>query len=103
MKNIFTSKGNAKVCPNDIEVWYHKTTSYCGESLNILGPKIWNHQPSNIQSVTSSQKVRGILIHGFDLNVNAASAEWLILIVIISFFMYLLYTFYTMSNFIVYF
>ena len=53
MKNIFISKANAKVRPNDIEVRYHKTTSYGGESLNTLGLKIWHHHPSNIKSETS--------------------------------------------------
>ena len=53
MQNISVLKGNTKFCPNDIEVRYHKTTSYGDESLNILGAKIWNHCPSNIQSKTS--------------------------------------------------
>ena len=53
MQNISVLKGNTKFCPNDIEVRYHKTTSYGDESLNILGAKIWNHRPSNIQSKTS--------------------------------------------------
>ena len=40
MKNMLTSKANAKVRPIDIEVRYYKTTSYGDKSLNILGPEI---------------------------------------------------------------
>ena len=43
IKNICIPKANAKVHQNDTEFRYHKTTSYEGESLNILGPKKWNH------------------------------------------------------------
>ena len=38
MKNKFTSNTNAKVHPNDIVVWYHKSTSYDDKSLKVLGP-----------------------------------------------------------------
>ena len=48
IKNIFNSNGNAKVCPNDIVVRYHKTTSYDDKNLNIFSPKTWNQLPSNI-------------------------------------------------------
>ena len=43
MKNKFTSNTNAKVHPNDIVVWYHKSTSYDDKSLKVLGPNTWNH------------------------------------------------------------
>ena len=85
MKNIFISKANAKVHQNDIEVRYHKAISYGDESLNILGPKKWNHHPSNIQFETFLIKFRNILIHGLDLNVNVSLVEWLILVIITSF------------------
>ena len=75
MQNISVLKGNTKFCPNDIEVRYHKTTSYGDESLNILGAKIWNHRPSNIQSKTSLITFEDLLTHGLDLNVNVAYVE----------------------------
>ena len=75
MKNIFISKANAKVHQNDIEVRYHKAISYGDESLNTLGPKKWNHHPSNIQFETFLIKFRNILIHGLDLNVNVSLVE----------------------------
>ena len=75
MKNIFISKANAKVQQNDIEVRYHKTTSYEDESLNILGPKKSNHHPWNIQFETFLLKFSNILIHGLDLNVNVSLVE----------------------------
>ena len=56
MKNIFVFKANAKVRPSHIEVRYQKSFSYDDENLNILGPKIWNHHPSNIQSETKFEE-----------------------------------------------
>ena len=73
MKNIFISKANVKVHQNDIEVRYHKTTSYGDESLNI--PKKRNHHPSNIQFETFLTKFRNMLIHGLDLHVNVSLVE----------------------------
>ena len=52
VKNIFISKAITKFCQNDIEVSYHKTTSYGDESLNILGLEILNHRPWNMQPKT---------------------------------------------------
>ena len=75
MKNIFISKANVKVHQNDIEVRYHKTTSYGDESLNILSPKKRNHHPSNIQFETFLTKFRNMLIHGLDLHVNVSLVE----------------------------
>ena len=75
IKNIFIPKADAKVHQNDTEFRYHKTTSYWSESLNILGPKKWNHHISNIQFETFLIKFRNILIHGLDLNVNVLSVE----------------------------
>ena len=76
MESIFTSKSNAKVYPDDNVVRYHKTTNYGDEILNILGPKIWNHLPSNMQSETTLIialiKFEELLIHGLELNVNVA-------------------------------
>ena len=75
MKNIFIRKANAKVHQNNIEIRYHKTTSYGDESLNVLGPKKWNHTPSNIQFETFLIKFRNILIHGLALNINVSLVE----------------------------
>ena len=101
MKNIFISKANAKVCPNDIEVKHHKTTSSSNESLNILGPK--TIYPSNIQSITSLIQLEDYI--------NKCKCSSISRMIDFSryfsychlFFMYSLYTFYTLSNFIVYF
>ena len=54
---MFISKANVKFHPNDVEVSYHKTISYSDEVLNMLGQKIWNHCPSNIQFKTFFIKV----------------------------------------------
>ena len=75
MKNIYITKANAKVYQNDTEFRHHKTTSYGDESLNILGPKKWDHHLSNIQFETFLIKFRNILIHGLDLNVNVSLVE----------------------------
>ena len=56
----FNSRANAKFCQNDIEVRYHKTTSYGKKSLNVLGSKIWTHLPSNLKMWNILHKVREI-------------------------------------------
>ena len=53
MKNIFTSKENAKVRPNNIVVKSHNSATYGDKSLMTLGPKIWNALPEKIKSETS--------------------------------------------------
>ena len=45
MKNICTSKHNARVRPHDLLVRSHKTVTYGDKSFKILGPKIWNALP----------------------------------------------------------
>ena len=55
MKNIFTSKQNACVCPLDLLVRSHKTATYGNKSLTILGPKIWNALPIEIKRETLSK------------------------------------------------
>ena len=54
MKNIFTSKENAKARPNNIVIKSHNSATY-GEdkSLMTLGPKNWNALPEKIKSETS--------------------------------------------------
>ena len=44
MKNIFTSKQNARVL-----VRSHNTATYGDKSLKILGPKIWNALPAEFK------------------------------------------------------
>ena len=40
MKNLFISKANTKVHPNDIIVRHHKFTSYGDKSLQVFRPRI---------------------------------------------------------------
>ena len=107
MKNIFVSKANAKVCPNDIEVRYHESTSYGDESLNILDLKIWNHHPSNIQSETSSINFEEYINTWLAPKCKCSIGKMIDFSHDFSycyhFYMCLLYNFYTTSNFIVYF
>ena len=58
MKNIFTSKENANVRPNNIVVKNHNSATYGDKSLMVLGPKIWNALPENIKSETSHKKFK---------------------------------------------
>ena len=58
MKNIFTSKVNAKVRPNDIVVRTRNSATYGDKSLTALGPKIWNSLPENIKSENSYNKFK---------------------------------------------
>ena len=58
MKNIFTSKTNAKIRLHDIIVRHHNTVTYGDKSLTVLGPKIWNKLPRNIKSLTSITKFK---------------------------------------------
>ena len=58
MKNIFTSKENAKVRPNNIVVKSHNSATYGDKSLMTLGPKIWNALPEKIKSETSYKKFK---------------------------------------------
>ena len=58
MENIFTLKENARVCPNNIVVESHNSTTYGDKSLMTLGPKIWNALPEKIKSETSYKKFK---------------------------------------------
>ena len=53
MKNIFTSKQNARVL-----VRSHNTATYGDKSLKILGPKIWNALPTETKRETSLSKFK---------------------------------------------
>ena len=55
MKNIFTSKTNAKIRPHDIIVRHHNTATYGDKSMTALGPKMWNKLPINIKLLTSTK------------------------------------------------
>ena len=58
MKNIFTSKQNARVRPHDLLVRSHNTATYGDKSLKIVGPKIWNALPTEIKRETSLSKFK---------------------------------------------
>ena len=53
MKEIFKSKTNPRVRPNDIIVKPRNTATFGDKSLMALGPKIWNSLPENIKSENS--------------------------------------------------
>ena len=58
MKNMFTSKENARVHPNNIVVESHNSATYGDKSLMTLDPKIWNILPEKIKSETSYEKFK---------------------------------------------
>ena len=58
MKDIFTSKVNPKVLPNNLIVKRHNTTKYETKSLTTLCPQIWNTLTENITSETCYSKFR---------------------------------------------
>ena len=63
MKNIFTSKVNAKTRPNDIIVKSRNTATYGDKSLTALGPKTWNNlPPENIKAENSYKKFKEPLV-----------------------------------------
>ena len=49
MKNIFTSKTNAKIRPHDTIVRHQNIATYSDQNLTALEPKIWNKLPTNVQ------------------------------------------------------
>ena len=75
MKNIFTSRENAKVRPNNIVVKSYNSATYGDKSLMTLSPKIWNALPENIKPETSYKSVRNTLIYGLDPNVDVTYAN----------------------------
>ena len=79
----------SKVRPNDIEVRYYETTSYGDKSLNILDPKIWNHQPSNIQFEISLVKFEEYINTWFGPKCKCSVAR-IIDLLLLYLFMYLL-------------
>ena len=68
MKNISTSKENARICSNNIVFKSHNSATYGDKSLMTLGPKIWNALPEKIKSETKS--LRNTLIYGLDPHVD---------------------------------
>ena len=58
MKNILTSKDNARVHPNNIVVKNHNSATYWDKSLMTLVPNIWNALPEKIKSQTSLLPIR---------------------------------------------
>ena len=74
MKNVFTPKENSKVRQNDIIVKHINTSRFGTQSLRLLGPKIWNHLPSNIKSEIHFRNLRNILKRGLDRSADARYA-----------------------------
>ena len=58
MRNIFTSKENARVRPKNVVVTSHNSANYGERSLMTLGPKIWNTLPEKIKSETLYKKFK---------------------------------------------
>ena len=58
MKDIFISKVNPKVRPNNLIVKRHNTTKYGTKSLTTLGSQTWNTLPENIKSETCYSKFK---------------------------------------------
>ena len=75
MKDIFTSKENAKVRPNNIVSTIHNSATYGDKSLMTLGPKIWNALPENIKSERSYKKFKEYIDLWFEPNVDVTYAN----------------------------
>ena len=58
MKNIFTSKENARVRPNNLVAKSHNSATYGNKRFMALGPKIWNAFPEKIESETLYKKFK---------------------------------------------
>ena len=58
MKNIISSKENARVRCNNIVVKSHNSDTYGDKSLMTLGSKIWNVLPEKIKSEISYKKFK---------------------------------------------
>ena len=56
MKNLLTTKTDARVRLNDILVKSHKTTNYGETSLLVFHPKIWDRLSQNIKTETCFDK-----------------------------------------------
>ena len=56
LKEIFKTKVNPRVRPNDIIVKTHNTATYGNKSLTVLEPKIWNSSPENTKSESSYKR-----------------------------------------------
>ena len=75
MKNIFTSKENARVRPNNIVAKNHNSATHWDKSLMTLDPKIWNALPEKIKSKHHIKYLRNTLIYGLDPNVDVTCAN----------------------------
>ena len=53
LKEMYKTKVNPVVWPNDIIVKTQNTATYGDKSLTVLGPKIWNSLPQNAKSESS--------------------------------------------------
>ena len=56
LKEIFKTKVNSRVRPNDIIVKTHNTATYGNKSLTVLEPKTWNSSPENTKSESSYKR-----------------------------------------------
>ena len=56
LKEIFKTKVNSRVRPNDIIFKTHNTATYGNKSLTVLEPKIWNSSPENTKSESSYKR-----------------------------------------------
>ena len=74
MKNIFTSKENARVPPNNMVVKSHNSATYGDKTLMALSPKIWNALPQKIKSETY-KKFKEYIDLWFGQNVDVTSVN----------------------------
>ena len=58
LKEIFKTKVNSRVRPNDIIVKTQNTATYGDKSLTVLGPKIWNVFPEKVKSKSSYKRFK---------------------------------------------
>ena len=58
MKDIFTSKVNPEVQPNNLIVKRHNTAKYGTKNLSTLAPQIWNTLSENNESETCCSKFK---------------------------------------------
>ena len=58
LKEIFKSKINSRVRPNDIIVKTHNAATYGGKSITVLGPKASSFLPENVKSESSYRRFK---------------------------------------------
>ena len=68
IKNMFISKQNTRVCPNNIVVKIHNPATYRDKNLTTVRPKIWNKLPVKIKPETSYKKFKEYIDPWIGLN-----------------------------------